>query len=112
MIELIKRTLLTGVGLAVLTKEKVEELAKELAEQAKLSEAEGRELVDSLMQQSEAARNDLENRINGLVQKALSGLKLATQDDVAKLAAKVAELEAKISAAESKPAAEGSATGS
>ncbi len=40
MFDLIKKTLLTGVGLAVMTKDKVEELGKEFASQAKLSENE------------------------------------------------------------------------
>ena len=43
MFDLIKKTLLTGVGLAVMTKDKVEELGKEFASQAKLSELEGKE---------------------------------------------------------------------
>jgi len=96
MIDLIKRTLLTGVGLAVLTKEKVEELGKELVEQAKLSETEGKEFVDNLMAQSEAARKDLESRVNSAVQKAVSGLNLATRDELSKLSARVEELSAKL----------------
>ena len=39
MIDLIKKALYTGVGLAVFTKEKAEELVQELTKQAKLSEA-------------------------------------------------------------------------
>lgn len=96
MIDLIKKTLLTGVGLAVMTKEKVEELAKELAEQAKLSENEGKELVDSLIEQSSQARKDFETRINEAVQKAISGLNLASKDELTKLSAKVEELSAKL----------------
>ena len=38
MIELIKKAIYTGVGFAVLTKEKAEELVKELAQQAQFSE--------------------------------------------------------------------------
>ncbi len=36
MFDLIKKTLLTGVGLAAMAKDKIEELAKELAEKGKL----------------------------------------------------------------------------
>jgi polyhydroxyalkanoate synthesis regulator phasin len=97
MLELIKKTLLTGVGLAVLTKEKVEELGKELASQAKLSEIEGKEFVDHLLKQSEDARKDFEARINGAVQKAVSSLNLASKDEVARLSAKVEELSARLS---------------
>jgi polyhydroxyalkanoate synthesis regulator phasin len=96
MIELIKKTLLTGVGLAVMTKEKVEELGKDLASQAKLSEHEGKEFVDHLLKQSDTARKDFEARINSAVQKAVSGLNLASKDEVAKLSAKVEEISAKL----------------
>jgi polyhydroxyalkanoate synthesis regulator phasin len=97
MFDLIKKTLLTGVGLAVMTKDKVEELGKEFASQAKLSELEGKEFVDHLLKQSETARKDFESRINSAVQKAVSGLNLASKDEVAKLSAKVEELTAKLS---------------
>ncbi|QEH36216.1 Poly(hydroxyalcanoate) granule associated protein (phasin) [Aquisphaera giovannonii] len=96
MIDLIKKTLLTGVGLAVMTKDKVEELGKELASQAKLSENEGREFVDHLLKQSEAARDSLESRVNAAVQKAISALPLATKDEVAKLTARVEELSTRL----------------
>jgi polyhydroxyalkanoate synthesis regulator phasin len=96
MFDLIKKSLLTGVGLAVLTKEKVEELGKDLASQAKLSENEGKEFVDNLLKQSETARKDFETRINAAVSKAVSGLNLASKDEVARLSAKVEELTARL----------------
>jgi len=96
MFDLIKKALLTGVGLAVMTKDKVEELGKEFASQAKLSENEGKEFVDHLLKQSETARKDFESRINTAVQKAVSGLNLASKDEVAKLSAKVEELTANL----------------
>jgi polyhydroxyalkanoate synthesis regulator phasin len=96
MFDLIKKTLLTGVGLAVMTKEKVEELGRELASQAKLSEHEGKEFVDHLLRQSETSRKDFEGRLNTAVQKAVSGLNLASKDEVARLSAKVDELTAKL----------------
>ncbi len=99
MFDLIKKTLLTGVGLAVMTKEKVEELGKDLAEQAKLSENEGKEFVDHLLAQSETARKDFESRINAAVQKAVGGLNLASKEELTKLSAKVEELSAKLSKA-------------
>ena len=99
MFDLIKKTLLTGVGLAVMTKDKVEELGKELASQAKLSENEGKEFVDHLLAQSETARKDFEARINAAVQKAVGGLNLASKDEVSRLSARVEELSAKLSQA-------------
>ncbi|WP_165230429.1 phasin family protein [Aquisphaera insulae] len=98
MIDLIKKTLYTGVGLALMTKDKVQELGEELASQAKLSEGEGREFVDHLMKQSETARQDLESRINVAVQKVVGAMPLASKDELTKLSAKVEELTAKLEA--------------
>ena len=63
MVNLIKKAFYTGLGLAVLTKEKAEELVKDIAQQAKLSEHEGKELVDSLMKQSDQARTDFQGKV-------------------------------------------------
>jgi polyhydroxyalkanoate synthesis regulator phasin len=67
MLDLIKKTMLTGVGLAAMTKDKVEELAKELAEKEKHTEKEGKELVDDLLKKSEKAKKDLEAEIEKVV---------------------------------------------
>lgn len=96
MIDLIKRTMLTGVGLAVMTKDKVEELGRDLASQAKLGEVEGREFVDNLMKQSEDARKDFEDRVGSLVKKAMDGVNLVHKEELDKLQARVDALEAEL----------------
>ena len=96
MVNLIKKAFYTGLGLAVLTKEKAEELVKELSEQTKLSEHEGKDLVESLMKQSEQARNDFQTKIEEAVQSVVKRLNLASKDEVASLKAKIDELSAKI----------------
>jgi polyhydroxyalkanoate synthesis regulator phasin len=96
MVDLIKKALYTGVGLAVLTKEKAEELVKELTQQAKLSEQEGKELFDGLLKQSEQARNDFQTKVDEAVLSVVKRLNLATKDEVASLKAKVDELSSKI----------------
>jgi polyhydroxyalkanoate synthesis regulator phasin len=92
MVDLIKKALYTGVGLAVLTKEKAEELVKDLTQQAKLSEQEGKELFEGLLKQSEQARNDFQAKIDEAVLTVVKRLNLATKDEVASLKAKVEEL--------------------
>jgi len=96
MVDLIKKALYTGVGLAVLTKEKAEELVKDLTQQAKLSEQEGKELFEGLLKQSEQARNDFQAKIDEAVLTVVKRLNLATKDEVASLKAKVEELSSKI----------------
>jgi polyhydroxyalkanoate synthesis regulator phasin len=96
MVDLIKKAFYTGIGLAVLTKEKAEELVKDIAQQAKLSEHEGKELMDSLMKQSDQARQDFQGKLDEAVLAVVNRLHLATRDEVASLRAKVEELEAKL----------------
>lgn len=96
MIDLIKKALYTGVGIAVLTKEKTEELVKELTQQAKLSEQEGKELFESLLNQSEQAQADLQKRLDEAVLAVVKRLNLATKDEMAALNAKVEALSTKL----------------
>ena len=79
--------------LDVVTKDKVEEMARELADKGKLSEKEGKEFIDDLLKKSEKARKDFESRVEGLVQEAVTKLKVATRDDIDGLAARIGRLE-------------------
>ena len=88
MVDLIKKALYTGVGLAVLTKEKAEELVKDLTQQAKLSEQEGKELFEGLLKQSEQARNDFQTKVDGPCSTVVKRLNLATKDEVESLKAR------------------------
>jgi polyhydroxyalkanoate synthesis regulator phasin len=97
MIDLVKKALYTGLGLALLTKEKAEEVVKDLTRQAELSEQEGKELLDGLLERSEEARRDVQSRLEETISAAVKRLNLATKDEVANLRAKVDELSAKLS---------------
>ena len=97
MIELIKKALYTGVGLALLTKDKAEEMVKDLTQQAKLSEQEGKDLFEGLLKQSEQARNDFQAKVDEAVLTVVKRLNLATKDEVESLKAKVEALSAQSS---------------
>ena len=97
MINLIKKTILTGAGLASMTKDKVEEVAKELSEKEKLSEKEGKDLLNELLKKSEDAKKDLEGRIEGVVSKTLKKINIATKKDIDELTARIKHLEEKVS---------------
>jgi polyhydroxyalkanoate synthesis regulator phasin len=96
MIEFVKKTLMAGVGLAALTRDKVEELGKELAAQAKLSEQEGKKLIADLVQRSEQARNDLNGRVEKLVAQTLEKMHLPTRESIDQLKQRVEALERKL----------------
>ena len=96
MIELVKKTLLTGVGLAYMTKDKIEEIARELAKSAELSKDKGQEFVNEVIERGETARKDLEATVQGLVNDSLEKTNLATREDIDRLVARIEELEAKL----------------
>jgi len=93
MVDLFKKALLTGVGLAALTTEKAEELAREFARSAQLSGEKGKEFVDEVVARSEKARHDLESLIQRLTTETLKRMNIPTREDIARLNERVAELE-------------------
>lgn len=94
MIDSLKKALYAGVGLAFLTRDKVEELGRKLAEEARLSEGEGKKLVDELLKKGEEARAGLERIVSGAVGAALDRLDPPKKAELKALEARVAALEA------------------
>ena len=82
MNELIKKTLLTGLGLAFLTKEKIEEMSKEFTEKGKLSEQEGKKLYDELLEKAEESKEDVKKQIETITKKSMKKMNLASRDDL------------------------------
>ncbi len=93
MTELIKKALLAGVGLAAMSKDKVEELAKEIAHTAQMSGDKGKEFVDEMVARSSKTRKDLENTVQRFVTDQLKRLNLPTRDDIGALQSRIEELE-------------------
>jgi polyhydroxyalkanoate synthesis regulator phasin len=75
----------TSVGLAFLTKERVEELSSDFAEKGKLPEEEGRRFFEELSKRSEDARTEVRGQIQKAVKDILRRMNLATRDDVLNL---------------------------
>ena len=96
MIDLIKKGILTGVGLGLMTKEKVMDYAKKAAKEAKLTEEEGRKLVDELLNYSEETRKELEKKINDQVKNALDKAGVATKEDLNELKKMIDKLQKRI----------------
>jgi len=95
MFDIIKKTMLTGVGLAAMTRDKFEEMAKELTEKGEMTEKEGRELVDELVKKSEKAKKDLETKMEGIAEKVLGKMNLVTKEDMSKIEKRLKRLETK-----------------
>lgn len=110
MFDLVKKALYTGVGLAVLTRDKAEELGRELARQAELSETEGQKLVDDLLAKSDQAQKDVREQVDRLVRQALEQIPMATRDEVKRLSDRVTALEAALAVQASSASSEAGVT--
>ena len=98
MIDLLKKTLLTGVGLGLMTKDKVEEVAREIAKAANLSSDKGQEFVDEAVARAKKGRADLEATVQKFVKESLRKANLPTQDDMAALTARLDRIEQTLAA--------------
>ena len=98
MIDLIKKAILTGVGIAALTKDKVEDLAKELIDKGKISEQEGEKLVKEMLNRAEESRETLKSQTESLVKSSIAKMHLARIEDLEQLKAEVEQMRAEIAA--------------
>jgi polyhydroxyalkanoate synthesis regulator phasin len=97
MIDLMKKTLLAGVGLTLMTKDKVEELARDIAKSANLSADKGQEFVNEAVARAKKGREDLEATVQRMVNDMLARTPVATRDDIGKLTARLEQLEQTLS---------------
>ncbi|MCG8454419.1 MAG: phasin family protein [Spirochaetales bacterium] len=92
----------TGLGLAALTKEKIDEAADTLRRERGLTEAEGRHLAREMKEGADEARKNLDERISTAVDQAIASVNLASRKEVEELKQRVAELEAKLNESSTK----------
>jgi polyhydroxyalkanoate synthesis regulator phasin len=93
MFDLIKKTMLTGVGLVFMTKDRIEELVEELTKKGELTVKEGKELLDDLLKKSTKAKKDLEKQIEKVVKNSMKKMNLADAQELSKLMKRVKKLE-------------------
>lgn len=96
MFDILRKTILAGVGVTYLTKDKIEEIGKKIAQDSKVSEAEARKFVDELIGKSLEAKGSLEKTITEKIQAVIHAMNLPTRKDVEDLNSKIAELKAQL----------------
>lgn len=96
MIDVIKKAVLTGIGIASLTKDKIEDLAKDLIDKGKMSEQEGEKLVQEMLSRAEESRQTVKNQTEILVQNTIDKMHLARMEDIDLLKKEIETLRAEI----------------
>ena len=90
----IEQAAYTGLGLAALTKEKLDEAVDTLKKERGLTENEGRHLAEQLKDNAESAKRNLDEVVHKAVEKTLSRMNLATRGELERLEKRIRELEA------------------
>jgi len=104
MAEFLKKTFLTGIGLALKTWDEVEALGKEMIKTGKMSEQEGKKLLKDLQSRYEEAQEKLESRVEKTVKDFLKKADVVTGDELKALKKEVRELKNMISSETEKKA--------
>ena len=97
MFDLVRKSMLAGVGLALKAWDEVEDLAKEVAEQSKMTETEGRKFIDELQGHYEDAQQKLVDRVERSVKNLLKKADVVTQDELKGIKKEIRDLKKLIS---------------
>lgn len=95
MLEMLEKAVLTTIGVAAITQKKAEELVGEMKERFKLSEEEGKNLVDRIQNIAKESREKVGEMAEVEVQKVVDRLGLVSRDEFDWLAKRVQELESR-----------------
>ncbi len=97
MIELIKKTMMAGIGLALKTRDEVEEVVKDLVKKSAMNEEEGKKFLDELLGRYDEAKTKLEERVEKVVKEYLKKADVVTGDELKALKKEIRELKKAVS---------------
>jgi polyhydroxyalkanoate synthesis regulator phasin len=96
MEDLFKKFVYTGVGLVSMTVDKFQKSVEKLVDEDKLSQEEGKKLVDDLFKNTEAKREEFETKLKSVVEEVMVRMNLATQKQVQELQDRLAVIETQL----------------
>jgi polyhydroxyalkanoate synthesis regulator phasin len=92
MFDMMKKSMLTGIGLALKTWDEVEEMVQDVQKKGEMSETEGRKFLDEARKQYNEAQSKLEKRVEGTVKDFLKKTNIVTTDELKELKKEIREL--------------------
>ncbi len=102
MLEIIKNSVLAGIGLALKSKQEIEDLGKDLAEKGKMGQEQAKQFLDDLMLKYDEARDKLDDKIETSVKRILEKADLPSRSDVMALNKQLEEIKALLSEKDNK----------
>jgi polyhydroxyalkanoate synthesis regulator phasin len=92
MLDIVKKAMLAGIGIALKTKEDLEAFVKELVKKGELSEKEGKKLLDEFLKKYDETKKKLEERVEKKVKEVLKKSDVATRDELKELKNEILKL--------------------
>lgn len=85
MFEIMKKSLLAGIGAIAMTEEKIQEMVEDLVKKGEISDQEGKTLVHDVRKAVEEQRARITSTVDERVRAILKELHLVTKDDIENL---------------------------
>ena len=104
MEESIKKMVYAGVGLAAQATEKFEKTVNDLIQRGKISDKEGKKIVDEFFKKTEKKKDSFESRFRSTTEEIIERFNFATQKDVKSLKKKIEKLEKELKGTKGKKA--------
>jgi polyhydroxyalkanoate synthesis regulator phasin len=95
MFELLEKAVMTTIGVAAITQKKAEELVAEMKDRYKLSEDEGKQLVERIQSIATESREKVREMAEVEVQKVINRLGLVSREEFDLISKRVQELESR-----------------
>lgn len=98
MVELFEKMMVSGLGALALSKSKAEEVLTDMREKYRLSEDEGKALLEKLQTMAQQGKDNLAEIVENEVKKAIRAAGMVTREEYDLLEKRVADLERRASA--------------
>ncbi|MCB0843557.1 MAG: hypothetical protein KDD63_06680 [Bacteroidetes bacterium] len=108
MEELVKKFIYTGVGIASITAEKVQEAVDELIGKGKVSKEEGEKMVDNFFDQVDDRKHEIEDKVKdifGNLRESLNLPEFVSKGELEAIVKRIEALEAKVGVAKTEAVA-------
>lgn len=96
MSDLFKKAISLGVGLTIVSKEKVEKVVEELVKRGEVAPSESKALVERLIERGEEESEMLKSAVQEQVQRILKEMKVPVKADIAELESRIVVLERRV----------------
>ncbi len=90
--EFIKKTMLTGIGVALKTQAEFEEMTKTFIDKTRMTEEEGKKFVDEMMDKYQEAKVNMDSQIEKSVKQVLQSADIASSKELNALKEEVEKL--------------------